>query len=393
MAEKNPLEMSDEEFLNSSPPVAAPKSEPKPEPKAEEPPQNEPEPTPEPETPDPEPENTETTDEPPEGSVAPKEEPPAEEVPAEPKKAEAPVEEKDTPKPETPDYQKFYQQVMQPIKANGKTIELKTPEEAIRLMQMGAGFTKKLQDLQPVLKTVRMLEKADLLNEDKLAYLIDIHNKNPEAIKKLIKESGIDPLDLNPDDKVSYTPGNHSVSDAEMAFNEALSEVQSREGGQDTIQTINQTWDQKSVQLVWENPDILGVIQSQREQGIYSIISAEIDRQKSLGHIPPSTPFLHAYKSVGDALTAAGAFNHLNQQAQQAPLKATPPTPAQSQEAQKPQPQVIATRTAQPKAQVKNGDKAQAAAPTSSTRGKAAPVVNPLAMADDEFLKQFQGRL
>jgi hypothetical protein len=100
------------------------------------------------------------------------------------------------------DLEDFYAQVMKPFKANGRTIELKTPEEVIRLMQMGAGFGRKIQDLQPHLKTVRMLEKNDLLDPERLSFLIDINNKNPEAIKKLIKDSGIDPLDFNNEDNV-----------------------------------------------------------------------------------------------------------------------------------------------------------------------------------------------
>ena len=58
------------------------------------------------------------------------------------------------------------------------------------------------------------------------------------------------------------------------------------------------------------------------------------------------------------------------------------------------QQQVIATRAAAPKASVQNGEKAAAASPT-KTSGvrKASATVNPLAMADDEFMKTFQNRL
>ena len=51
-------------------------------------------------------------------------------------------------------------------------------------MQMGAGYGRKLQDMQPHLKTLRMLEKNNLLDEGKLSYLIDLDQKNPDAIKK-----------------------------------------------------------------------------------------------------------------------------------------------------------------------------------------------------------------
>jgi hypothetical protein len=265
---------------------------------------------------------------------------------------------------------------MTPFKANGREIKLATPEEAVRLMQMGAGYGRKIQDLQPHLKVLRMLEKNDLLSEDKLSFLIDVNQKNPDAIKKIIKDSGIDPLDLNIEDNVTYSPKSHAVSDKEMAFQEALSDIQGHDTGQDTLRIINQSWDQESKSVLWQSPQILGVIQSQRENGIYDQIVAEIDRQKLLGHIPHATPFLAAYKAAGDHLQANNGFK------------------IQEQPGGTPQPQVIATRTAAPKAQVQNGDKASAAAQTKTvSSNKAGITVNPLEMADDEFLKQFKGRL
>jgi hypothetical protein len=283
------------------------------------------------------------------------------------------------------DYEGFFKQMMAPFKANGRTIELKTPEEAIRLMQMGAGYGRKIQDLQPHLKVLRMLEKNDLLAEDKLSFLIDVNQKNPDAIKKIIKDSGLDPLDLNIEDNVPYTPKNHAVSDREMAFQTALTDVQGHATGQETLRTINQTWDQESKSVLWDSPELLGVIQTQRDTGIYDQIVAEIDRQKLLGKIPHTTPFLQAYKAAGDHLQATNGFRF--PEGGQAPQ-------IQNQPGGTPQPQVIATRTAAPKAQVQNGDKASAAAQTKTVlNAKANITVNPLEMADDEFLKQFKGRL
>ncbi|RWB40466.1 MAG: hypothetical protein EOQ44_25345 [Mesorhizobium sp.] len=277
------------------------------------------------------------------------------------------------------DYEAFFKQVMAPFKANGRTIELKTPDEVIRLMQMGAGYGRKIQDMQPHLKVLRMLEKNNLLDEGRLSFLIDINQKNPEAIKKIIKDSGIDPLDLNIADNVSYVPKNHSVSDQEMAFQTALSDIQSHEHGQATLKTINETWDQESKSALFQEPEILGVIQAQRDNGIYDQVVAEIDRQKMLGQIAPSTPFLKAYKLAGDHLQASNGFK---------------PVQIQTQPVVTPQPQVIATRAAAVKPPVANSELAAAASPTkTATTRKAATTVNPLEMADDVFLKQFEGRL
>lgn len=282
----------------------------------------------------------------------------------------------------------FYDQVMKPFKANGREIQLRTPEEAIRLMQMGAGYGRKLQDMQPHLKTLRMLEKNNLLDQEKLGFLIDINSKNPEAIKKLIKDSGIDPLDLNMDDNANYRPTDHSVSDNEVAFAEALKDVSSQPGGRDTIQHINSTWDQKSKEFLWSNPEVLAVIQDQRANGIYDAITAEIDRKKMLGEIAPTVPFLEAYKIAGDALVATKS---LTQPGSEPAHQSSNPAPAMKVDQQAGR--VLGTRIAAPKSSASNSDKAKAASsPTNSSR-KAKETVNPLDMADDDFLKQFENRL
>lgn len=293
-------------------------------------------------------------------------------------------------KPE--DLVSFYDQVMKPFKANGREITLRTPEEAIRLMQMGAGYGRKLQDMQPHLKTLRMLEKNNLLDEGKLSYLIDLDQKNPDAIKKLIKDAGIDPLDLNMDDNANYRPTNHSVSDTEVAFSEALKDVSAQPGGRETIQQINTTWDKTSKEALWAQPELLRIIQSQKENGLFDQISAEMERKKMLGEIAPNTPFLEAYKIAGDALVASNSLILPESETAPKPQPANP-APAAQPKADPNAGRVLGTRTAAPKSAAAVNDKAKAAASPQSSSRKAKETVNPLDMADDEFLKQFNGRI
>lgn len=289
-------------------------------------------------------------------------------------------------KPE--EYVAFYKEIMKPFKANGREITLKNTDEAIRLMQMGAGYGRKLQEMQPHLKTLRMLEKNNLLNENDLSYLIDLHQKNPDAIKKLIKDSGLDPLDINTEDNANYRPSNHTVSDNEIAFQEVLKDVSAQPNGQKTIQHINSTWDKESKEFLWHNPQVLSVIQSQRENGLYDQIATEVERQKTLGYIKPGVAFLEAYKIAGDALVKSNSLilngsdnNNSNDLVNDALNNA-------QQNAK-----VIGIRTAAPKIVAPNNDKAKAAAsPTTSPR-KSKEVQNPLDMADDDFLKMMSKRL
>lgn len=260
--------------------------------------------------------------------------------------------------------QSFYSTVMAPFKANGKTIQAKSPEEVLTLMQMGANYTKKMQDIQPHRKVLMMLEDNGLLDQAKLGYLVDLHKGDKAAITKLLKDTEIDPLDIDTESDSNYLGGNHQISDQQANFREVVQEVAQSDSGKETLQIIDQ-WDDASKDAVWENPEIIQVMQSQRDNGVYDQIVSELDRQRALGKIPANLPFIQAYKLVGDQLFA----------------------PAQSGQSQPAQKVKIAEKVAKPKPKVSNGDKASAAAPSRSTPRKNGQVVNPLAMSDEEFAK------
>jgi len=274
------------------------------------------------------------------------------------------------------DYKAAYEALMKPFKANGRMIELKSPEELIQLAQMGANYTRKLQELQPSKKLLMMLENHDLLDEGKLSFLIDLSKKDPEAIKKLVKDSGLNPQEMDIEAESNYQPGNHRVADEEVLFKTALDDVRSQPKGQESLVLMNQTWDQASKEVLWKQPALMKVMHQQIESGVYGLINAEIDRKRTLGQIPMETPFLDAYKLVGDEMAKAGAFNELagsgNNPGQKAP---------------------VAKTVATPNPVVKNEAQARAAAATRTSAKTPAKVVNPLAMSDEEFLKQMENRV
>ena len=273
------------------------------------------------------------------------------------------------------DYEKLYKEVMAPFKANGKMIDLKDPKELIQLAQMGANFTRKMQEMAPHRKMLTMLQNNNLLDEGKLSFLIDVQNKNPEAIKKLLKESGIDPLDIDTSVEPAYQAGNHRVTDEEVAFRSALEDIQTTDDGKATLVTINNTWDEASKELLFTRPEIMSVMHEQRVNGIYDQIVAEMDRQRTLGSIPANMSFVHAYKTVGDQMVANKAFKEV-----------TPTSDVRT-------PAPVATRAVAPKATVVNNDKANAAAASRTSPKAAKPAINYLEMADDDFLKQMNHRL
>lgn len=298
---------------------------------------------------------------------------------AEPNK---PAAEPTTPAAETVpvDYKAFHDQVMAPFQANGKTIQLRSVDEAIQLMQQGANYTRKMQAIAPHRKVLMMLENNGLLDESKLSRLIDLEKKNPDAIRALVKEAGIDPLDIDVHEESTYTPGNHAVPDEAIAFQTTLDEVSSTPDGQETVREITASWDPESKAELWKDPSILGTIHQQRISGVYDRVVAEIERQRTIGAIPANVSLLNAYRVIGERMTQAGAFQDLvaAQQAAQHPAVQHP----------------VATRVASAKPAVTNSGKVSAAAPTrTATPRRAEAFINPLAMSDDEFMKQFANRV
>lgn len=125
----------------------------------------------------------------------------------------------------------------------------------------------------------------------------------------------------------------------------------------------------------------MNIIHEQRESGVYDIVSAEVDRLRTLGTIPGNVPFIQAYKVVGENLGKAGKLNNL------AGLK----NPAEPGQVTTPVP--VAQRVVAPKPVVSNSAQAQAASQQRSAPRKAEVFVNPLAMSDDDFLAKMKNRV
>lgn len=271
----------------------------------------------------------------------------------------------------TIDYKAMYEKIMAPFKANGKMIQVNSPEEAITLMQHGANYTKKMHALKPNLKMMRALENNGLLEESKINNLIDIANKNPQAITKLLKDANIDPMDLDTSSEITYQPRNHAVSDQEMDFHTTLEDVLTQPSGSETISMINSQWDQASKEAIYKEPQIMSIIHDQRVNGIYDRIYAEVDRRRTLGILSHTIPFIQAYKQVGDELHNSGQL-----------VPQQPSQPAQNQS----QPKVLETRSSNPRKAVSNGDKARAASPTRAAPKSSPKPFDPFAMSDEEIM-------
>lgn len=294
----------------------------------------------------------------------------------------APVAKVDEPKAITADDHKaFYDSLLSaPIKANGKEIQLQSPAEAVKLVQMGLNYTKKMQAMQPALRVVKMLENNGLMDESKLSHLIDLSKGDSGAIQKLLADTKFDPMSADAEQATNYVPADHRVTALEMSFESVLEEVQQTPTGLELISEVHGQWDADSKRALFEKPEILTKLAEQKTLGLYAQINGEVDRLRALGQITPDIPFLQAYHAVGDMLHQQGRLVG-NQEVITPPVAVAPPAVP------------VETRVAAPTSTVKNTAQAQATAPVRTAPASTKPAsLDYLSMDDAEFAKQTTGR-
>lgn len=268
------------------------------------------------------------------------------------------------------DYEAAYKQLTAPFKANGREIQVQSVEDAVALMQMGANYNKKMAALKPNLKLMKLLENNGLLNEEKLSFLIDLEKKNPEAIGKLIKDSGVDPLDLEASKAGDYKPTPHKVDDRELELDAVLDEIQETPSYTRTLDVVSNQWDGASKNVIANSPQVLKVINSHVQSGVFDVIIKEVEREKMFGRLSGLSD-IEAYRQVGDAIQARGGFDHLVPQGQRTQSKpaVVQPKPKMGDEGKR-RDKRLAAGTSQP------------AVPSKSNSE-----FNPLSLSDDEFSK------
>lgn len=268
-------------------------------------------------------------------------------------------------------YEDFHKKLTAPFRANGKEMQIDNPDDAIRLMQMGANYNRKMAAMKPALKVLKMLEKNELLDEGKLSFLIDVQKNEPGAIAKLLKDNKVDPMEFEMDQ--NYAASNYSVSDSEVELDTVVESLKDSPTYTRTLEIVANRWDKASKTYIADNPHLLSTLDSQVASGIYDLISTEVEKERTFGRLTGVSD-LEAYQTTGDRLNQEGRFAHLG-------------APSSDNKSADP---AVRRPTPKPQDEVNRRDKRRAASPTRSAPVKSsAPSVNVLNLSDDEFEREF----
>jgi len=285
------------------------------------------------------------------------------------------TDEKPTEASTEPDYTAIGKQLMAEFKANGTTMKIKTVEDAIQLMQMGANYHKKMAGLKPSLKTLKLLENNGLLDEAKLNYLIDLSQKKPEAITQLLKDSKIDPMTIDLQTEETYVPDQRTVSDTDILLDEVLDSISDSPTYSKTLTVLGEEWDANSRAAIVKNPEVIRAINAHMENGIYDQVAETVAYERSLGKLVGLNDY-DAYQRVGSYMHENNLFvdsaNVKQTTANQTNTKLTPQHKTESD------------------AQIQERlNRKQAASPSRQQKAvvKDNTNYNPLEMSDEDFVK------
>lgn len=199
-------------------------------------------------------------------------------------------------------------QLFEPINADGlENFQLQNIAEAKQLIQQGLKYNSQQAKYKPQQKLIKMLEKNDLLDENKLSYLIDLASGNQDAISKLLIDNNLDPLDIDMSEEVSYQGGRHIISDAAVALDEVLADLRNSSTHDKTMEVVTTKWDESSRNALVQNPNLLRVIDMHMGNGIYDLVNARIQRERVMGNLQPGSDF-DQYMHYGEVLMKEGAL-------------------------------------------------------------------------------------
>jgi len=270
----------------------------------------------------------------------------------------------DTNKPETQEvnYREFYEQMTKPFKANGREIQITKPEDMISLAQKGLNYVKNMTELKPIKQLNALLNQHGITQED-LGLLIELKQKKPEAIAKIVKESGVDIYGLDVDEADKYVPNAPQAPHINEALEATLEELKvSSPVFNQTIQVVGNQWDDSSRNMIAEHPQLLRIIDAQMADGTFAKIDSVVQYERALGRL------------VG--LSDLEAYVEVERRLQQVGSQPTPVVVASQQP--------VGTRQQQ---QVNNQRKS-AAPPRAVKETVVNQPINSHALSDDEFLKQ-----
>ena len=201
-------------------------------------------------------------------------------------------------------YKEFYEKVaLAKFTANGREVEgFKNPEDLIRAQQMLHGYSDKMKVFKEYKKFLKPLEERGVTADpEKFNLAMSLLDGDPEAIKKVLKDKNIDPLELDLED-IKYVPRVKLPSEAQLLIEENYEQAENLGVGDKFNKVISRDWDIPSLQEFVNNAAVRADLLLHLKDGTYDIVQNEIKRMELLD----TTGVLDGMNSVEKYRAAVG---------------------------------------------------------------------------------------
>jgi len=178
-----------------------------------------------------------------------------------------------TPDTETPTYRD--------LKVNGEMIPINNLDELYTLASGGGHMTQQLQRLSRGKKSLSIMEEHNLTEAD-LSLLIEARNGNKDALASLVKQSGIDSLDVTDEVSEGYQPGQYVPTDMSMNLKAVQDEISVDPEYATTQNVVNNLMDERSQQMLVENPMYIKGLHMDIKSGAYQATQAQATKMKMM---------------------------------------------------------------------------------------------------------------
>lgn len=181
-------------------------------------------------------------------------------------------------------YKEFYEKVaLAKFTANGKEVEgFKNPEDLIRAQQMLHGYSDKMKVLKEYKKFIKPLEERKITADpEKFNLAMSILDGDVEAIKKVIKEKNIDPLEMDLEN-IKYSSKNVIPSDAQLII-EDYAEQAKEMGLEDKFYNVlTKDFDKESLNEFIKDGAVRSDLMKHLANGAYDVVKQEIRKMELL---------------------------------------------------------------------------------------------------------------
>ena len=173
--------------------------------------------------------------------------------------------------------QSFYDEATSEFIADGRKVKgFSDPKKIIQSQQMAASYSDRMAALKPYRPLMKPLKERGYLDDpEKFNFDMQVADGDIEALKKLLKDKGIDPYELDMDN-VNFEQKNYVASDIDVAVDDMFEDAKRIGVDKQLQEAFTRDWDDSSIVDILSNDQYRADLLDHIQSGAYDIVQDKI---------------------------------------------------------------------------------------------------------------------